>query len=201
MANNPSSAISWFELALNKDPKNIKIYNYLGIAYEQIGENSKAVETYKRGLDYSGDLKSIFLTNIGNNLVIQENYDGAIEYYSQAIKFDNYGDALRNRAGEYIRNQSYANALEDYKLYLMVESEPFQETEIRKVISLLELKIDEVARNYLEEERKRLEEEARQRDLLNQVLNSLSSAGDDTTNLSAGTESAEDYESDFDIIE
>jgi tetratricopeptide (TPR) repeat protein len=201
MANNPGSSISWFELALKKDPQNIKIYNYLGIAYEQIGENSKAIDTYKRGLDFAGGMKSIFLTNIGNNLVIQENYDGAIEYYSQAVKLDNNGDALRNRAGEYIRNQSYANALEDYKLYLMVESEPFQETEIRKVISLLELKIDELARNYLEEERKRLEEEARQRDLLNQVLNSLSSAGDDTTNLSAGTETIEDYNSDFDIVE
>jgi len=201
MANNPASAISWFELALKKDPENIKIYNYLGIAYEQIGENSKAVETYKRGLDYAGDIKSVFLTNIGNNLVIQGNYDGAIEYYSQAITLDNNGDALRNRAGEYIRNHSYANALDDYKLYLMVESEPFQETEIRKVISLLELKLDDLARKYLEEERKRLEEEARQRDLLSQVLNSLSSAGEDTTNLSAGSETVEDYETDFDIVD
>jgi len=201
MENNPKSAVPWFELALKEDPNNNKIYNYLGISYEQLGENGKAIEIYKRGLRNSGNLKSAFLTNIANNYVLQGNYINAIDFYSQAIQLDNNSDALRNRAGEYLRQQSYGDALNDYKTYLLVENEPYQETEIRRVISLLELKLGEIARKQLEEERKRLEDEARQRDLLSQVLNSLSSAGEDTTNLSAGTETAEDYESDFDIIE
>lgn len=201
MDNNPKSAISWFELALKEDPGNNKIYNYLGISYEQLGENSKAIETYKRGLDYAGNLKSVFLTNIGNNLTLQGNYNDAIDFYSQAVKLDNNGDALRNRAGEYLRGKLYNDALDDYKLYLKIETSPYQETEIRRVISLLELKLDELTRLGLEEERKRMEEEERQRELLRQVLNSLSSAGDETTNLSAGTETIEDYDNDFDIIE
>ena len=201
MDNNPESAVSWFELAIKEDSKNNKIYNYLGIVYEQLGENGQAIETYKRGLENAGELKSLFLTNIANNLVIQGNYTGAIDYYTRAINLDKNGDALRNRAGEYLRQQSYGEALDDYKQYLIVESNPYQETEIRRVISLLELKLDELARKQLEEERKRLENEARQRDLLSQVLNSLTSAGDETTNLSAGTETVEDYNSDFDIVE
>ncbi|RKX87685.1 MAG: hypothetical protein DRP58_02280 [Spirochaetes bacterium] len=201
MDNNPESAVSWFELAIKEDSKNNKIYNYLGIVYEQLGENGQAIETYKRGLENAGELKSLFLTNIANNLVIQGNYTGAIDYYTRAINLDKNGDALRNRAGEYLRQQSYGEALADYKQYLIVESNPYQETEIRRVISLLELKLDELARKQLEEERKRLENEARQRDLLSQVLNSLTSAGDETTNLSAGTENVEDYNSDFDIVE
>ena len=201
IGNNPKSAVSWFELALKEDPENGNIYNYLGISYEQLGENRKAIETYKRGLGYAGSLKSSFLTNIANNYVLQKNFDIAINFYTQAIDLDNNGSALRNRAGEYLRNKSYGDALNDYKLYLTVEPEPYQETEIRRVISLLELKIDEFARLQLEEERKRLEEEARQRELLSQVLNSLSTAGEDTTNLSAGSETVEDYETDFDIIE
>ncbi len=201
MDNNPESAVSWFELAIKEDSKNNKIYNYLGIVYEQLGENGQAIETYKRGLENAGELKSLFLTNIANNLVIQGNYTGAIDYYTRAINLDKNGDALRNRAGEYLRQQSYGEALDDYKQYLIVESNPYQETEIRRVISLLELKLDELARKQLEEERKRLENEARQRDLLSQVLNSLTSAGDETTNLSAGTENVEDYNSDFDIVE
>ncbi|MDA3941123.1 MAG: hypothetical protein PF693_17735 [Spirochaetia bacterium] len=201
MDNNPESAVSWFELAIKEDLDNNKIYNYLGISYEQLGENGKAIETYKRGLKNAGDLKSLFLTNIANNLVLQGNYSGAIDYYTQAIKHDNNGDALRNRAGEYLRQQSYGDALNDYKQYLIVELNPYQETEIKRVISLLELKLDELARKQLEEERKRLEDEARQRDLLSQVLNSLTTAGDETTNLSAGTEDVEDYNNDFDIVE
>jgi tetratricopeptide (TPR) repeat protein len=201
MDNNPESAISWFELALKSDSGNNNIYNYLGISYEQVGENRKAIEAYKRGLPYSGELKSAFYTNIANNLVIQGDFNGAIDYYSQAVDLDNNSDALRNRAGEYLRKQLYDDALNDYKRYLTLESTPYQETEIRKVISLLELKIDTLARTQLEDERKKLEEEARQRELLSQVLNSLSSVGDDTTNLSAGTETVEDYDTDFDIVD
>ena len=201
MENKPESAVSWFELALNEDNQNFKIYNYLGISYEQIGENGKAIETYKRGLENTVQLKSVFLTNIANNYVIMGNYTGAVDYYSRAINYDNNVDALRNRAGEYLRMQSYGDALNDYKQYLVLESHPFQETEIKQVISLLELKIDKLARKQLEDERIRLEEEARQRDLLSKVLNSLTSAGEDTTNLSAGTETVEDYDSDFDIVE
>lgn len=201
MDNNPESAVSWFELALKEDTGNNKIYNYLGISYEQLGRNEQAIETYKRGLEYAGGLKSAFLTNIANNYVIQGSYDTAIEFYSQAIQLDNNGNALRNRAGEYLRKKIYSDALDDYKMYLKVENEPYQEYEIKRVISLLELKLDEFVRKQLEEERIRLEEEARQRELLSQVLNSLSTAGDDTTNLSAGTETVEDYETDFDIVE
>lgn len=201
MNNNPELAVSWFELAIKENTDNGNIYNYLGISYEQLGENGRAIETYKRGLQYAGELKSAFLTNIANNYAIQENFNTAIEFYTKAIELDNYGDALRNRAGEYLRNESYDDALNDYKQYLIVESEPYQETEIRRVISLLESKLDEFSRKQIEEERKRLEEEARQRELLSQVLDSLSSAGEDTTNLSAGTETVEDYDTDFDIID
>ena len=201
LKNKPEQAASLFEIALKKDPGSNKIYNYLGIVYEQLGENRKAIETYTRGLEVAGDLKSAFLTNIANNLSIMGNYEDAINYYTQAINIDNNGDALRNRAGEYLRKQFYSEALSDYKLYLANEINPYQEEEIKRVINLLELKLDELVRKQLEDERKRLEEEARQKELLNQVLNSLNSAGDDTTNLSAGTESVEDYNSDFDIVE
>ncbi len=95
----------------------------------------------------------------------------------------------------------YGEALSDYKLYLAKEINPYQKDDIKKVIGLLEAKLDEQARKQLEDERKRLEEEARQKELLSQVMDSLNSAGNDTTNLSAGTESVEDYTTDFDIVE
>jgi len=199
--NKPEKAASLLEIALKKDPGSNRIYSYLGIVYEQLGENGKAIEIYKKGLEFSGDLKSTFLTNIANNLSVMGNYEDAINYYTQAINTDNNGDALRNRAGEYLRKQFYSKALSDYKLYLSNEINPYQEEEIKKVIGLLEAKLDDQARKKLEDERKRLEEEARQKELLSQVLNSLNSAGDDTTNLSAGTESVEDYTTDFDIVE
>ena len=201
LENKPADAIIWLELALKETPEDKNIYNYLGIAYEQIGENKKAIDTYNRGLGFAEDLKSLFFTNIANNMSILGNYDSAIDYYTEAINIAYNGDAIRNRAGEYLRKQLFEEALRDYKLYISMESDPYQGDEIKIVINLLEQKLDEIAILQLEKERKRLEEEARQRDLLSQVLNSLSSAGEGTTNLSAGTETVEDYNGDFDIVD
>lgn len=201
MENKPDDAIIWLELALGEDTGNKNIYNYLGIAYEQTGKNQKAIDIYNRGLDYAGNLKSQFLTNIANNMVILGNYDSAINFYSKAMVSEYNGDALRNRAGEYLRKQLFDEALQDYKEYIIVEVDPYQGEDIKRLINLLEKKLDLIAKQKIENERKRLEEEARQRDLLNQVLNSLSAAGDGTTNLSAGAEDAEDYDGDFDIVD
>ncbi len=159
------------------------------------------MEIYKQGLDYAGDLESIFLANIGNNYTLQGEYDSAIEYYSRALSTGYNGAALRNRAGEYLRKEMYDKALEDYRRYISVETDPYQGEQIKKVIGLLENKLDLIAKQKVEEERKRLEEEARQKALLSNVLDSLSSAGNETTNLSAGTENAENYVDDFDIVD
>lgn len=201
MENKPEDAIIWLELALGEDTGNKHIYNFLGIAYEQTGKNQKAIDIYNRGLDYAGNLESQFLTNIANNMVILGNYDSAINLYSKAMISGYNGDALRNRAGEYLRKQLYDEALLDYKEYIAMEVDPYQGEEIKKLINLLEFKLDQIVIQTVEDERKRLEKEARQRDLINQVLNSLSTAGDGTTNLSAGTENVEDYNSDFDIVD
>ncbi len=201
MENKPADAIIWLEIALGEDKGNKNIYNYLGIAYEQINENQKAIDIYNQGLGYAGDLKSHFLVNIANNMTILGNYDSAISYYSKAIDLEYNGDALRNRAGEYLRKQQYDKALKDYKKYMSVEIDPYQGDEIKRVINLLEHKLDEIAIKKIEDERKRLEEEARQRDLLSQVLDSLSSAGEGTTNISAGSEDVEAYNVDFDIVD
>ncbi len=201
MENKPSEAIPLLLKALEESPSDNKVYNYLGIAYEQTGMYEKAVEIYKQGLDYAGDLESVFLANIGNNYSLQGEYDSAIEYYSRALSTGYNGAALRNRAGEYLRKEMYDKALEDYRRYISVETDPYQGEQIKKVIGLLENKLDLIAKQKVEEERKRLEEEARQKALLSNVLDSLSSAGNETTNLSAGTENAENYVDDFDIVD
>lgn len=201
MENNPEDAVIWLEMALKENPEDKVIYNYLGIAYEQIGKNRKAIEIYNKGLGFAGNLKSRFFTNIANNMGILGDYNTAIDYYTQAIELGYNGDAIRNRAGEYLRKQLFNEALKDYKLYIFMEADPYQGDEIRKVINLLEQKLDKIAKREIEEERRSLEEEARQRDLLSQVLNSLSSAGEGTTNISAGTENVEDYNDDFDIVD
>jgi hypothetical protein len=69
------------------------------------------------------------------------------------------------------------------------------------MIALLSNAIQDRERQRLEDERKRQEEEARQKALLERVLGSLESAGSGTSGLSAGTEDSADYEGTFDIMD
>ncbi len=126
----------------------------------------------------------------------------AVEAYTKALSYKSTNtDALRNRAGEYLKLEKYDKALADYKLYLTLEPDAYQKENIEKVISLLENKIDEIAKKKLEEERKKLAEEKKQQELLDKVLNSLNNASEDTTNLSAGSGNVEQYTDNFDIVE
>ncbi len=155
-----------------------------------------------KGLDKISDHKDLLYTNIGNNYVRKGDSEKAIENFTKAILENSMNTAaLRNRAGEYLRIKNYDKALADYKLYLTLEPNAYQKDNIETVISLLQNKLDEIALKKLEEERKRLAEEERQKELLSRVLDSLSNASEDTTNLSAGTGKVEQYTDNFDIVE
>ena len=201
--NQPDKAVSVLEAAIQEDPANFKVYLYLGIAYEQLKKFDKAIEAFTSGIEKTDKYEDLFLVNIGNNYVRENMPDKAIEYYSKALAVKSTNTAaLRNRAGEYLRKGNYENALADYKLYLTLDPQAYQKESIEKVINLLENKLDEIARQKLEEERRKLAEEKKQQELLDKVLNSLNNASDDTTNLSAGSEDVEQYtDSFFDIVD
>ena len=190
------------EAAIAGESVDYKAYLYLGIAYEQLGFYDKAIEALKQGMDKKGADRGMFLVNIGNNYVRKQESKEAVAYYSKALEVNSSNtSALRNRANEYLRLEEYDKALNDYKLYLSLEPDAYQNERIEKVIALLENKIDKIAKQKLEEERKRLAEEKQQQELLDRVLNSLSNASEDTTNLSAGSEDVEQYSDNFDIVD
>lgn len=65
--------------------------NYLGIAYRNRSNYSKALELFFEALkssEYSKDLEEISYTliNIGNIYIFQTNYDGAIDYFQRALE-------------------------------------------------------------------------------------------------------------------
>ena len=200
--NKPEQAISALEAAIAAEDVDAKAYLYLGIAYEQSGLYDKAIDAFERGIDKKGADKSMFLVNIGNNYVREKESQKAVDYYTKALEADGSNKyALRNRANEYLRLKEYDKALSDYKLYLTLDPDAYQKDRIEKVVALLENKIDEIAKQKLEEERKRLAEEKKQQELLDRVLNSLNNASEDTTNMSAGSEKVQQYSDNFDIVD
>ncbi len=200
--NKPDKAVGLLEEAVKTDPGNFKLYLYLGISYEQLKLYEKAVDTYLKGISSSTEHKDILYANLGNNYIRLGESKKAVEAFTKALSLNGTNtSALRNRAGEYLRLGNYGKALADYKLYLTLEPEAYQKDDIQKVISLLQGKLDDIAKQKLAAEQKKLAEEKKQQELLNKVLNSLSKASEDTTNLSAGASKVEQYSDGFDIVE
>jgi tetratricopeptide (TPR) repeat protein len=184
--NHPREAEPLLESALNDDPSNEKIYLYLGIIYQQIGDLDKAIDILKRGASVSTSYKDVMYYNMGNDLYAKKQYALAEQAHSEAIAANKeYVWAYLNRANDRMQLQSYDAAVDDYTTFLQLQPQDPRRPQIEAVINLL--------RGIKQAKLKQQEEEvARQKALMNDVMNSLNSAGDDTKNLSVESIKAKD---------
>lgn len=213
MENNPEQAIPIMEKELASANPNLELYNYLGIAYSQVGKFQKAVEIFEKGINTFGTNKKVLYYNLGNAYYKLGNFQKSIDSFSMALVADeNFAEPYLNRANSYLRLGNIDNCILDYSTYIVKKPDDPQAPKIRDLLSLLQkekefqlaeqkrleeealrLKQEEerLAQAKAEQERlaalKKAEEEERRRKLLEEVANSLSESSD-TTNMSAGTE-------------
>jgi tetratricopeptide (TPR) repeat protein len=189
LENKPQEALPHLEKALYESPQEEKIYLYLGIIYEQLNDTEKSIQVLKRGLNVAKSHKDLFYYNLGNNHFRRQEYTVAEQMYSNALQVNGALDvAYLNRANARLELEELQDARQDYIQYLRLDPDTPQRQNIEKLIALLGQVVEEA-------ERKQQEELARQKALLDEVLNSLKNASEDTRNLSAGSEEIqEDYE-------
>lgn len=198
--NQLSEAAMMFEAAIENEPENEKAYLYLGYIYEVKRDYDAAISVLSRGVDYSNNQKEIFYFNIANNYFNSGDFSTAALMYSKALQSKpGFAEPYLNRANCRVKTAEFSLAVRDYNLYLKMKPDDPQRPQIEKMVTMLELGIVEEEKRRQEEEQRRLAEEARQKALLDSVLNSLSNAGSDTTNLSAESEEIEDIEIELDI--
>jgi Tfp pilus assembly protein PilF len=176
--NKPQDARPLLESALNDDPSNEKIYLYLGIIYQQLGDPQKAIDILKRGLGIAAAYKDLFYYNMGNDFFSRKEFAFAEGMYTSAIDSNkNFSESYLNRANTRLQLQNYDGALGDYSLFLQLSPQDPQRPNIEKIMALLRKAQDD-------KESARQAELARQQALMKDVLNSLNNAGDSTKNLS-----------------
>jgi tetratricopeptide (TPR) repeat protein len=177
-ANRPQEARPLLEGALDEDPANERLYLYLGIVYQQLGDREKAIATFKRGLAVPGTMKDLLYYNIGNAFFSRGEYTAAEEMYTSALGVNTrLPEASLNRANARLAIKSYEGAIADYTLFLQMRPDDPQRPRIEEVIRLIRSSLDKAAS-------KRAEELARQAALMNEVMNALNNAGDGAKNLS-----------------
>ena len=184
--NQPREAEPLLESALTDDPSNEKIYLYLGIIYQQLGNLDKAIDVLKRGLSISTTYKDLLYYNMGNDMFARKDYALAEQMYTEALGVNkSLAEGYLNRANARMQLQSYDGAVDDYTIFLQLQPQDPQRPQIEKLIALL--------RQVKDAKLKQQEEQAaRQKALMNDVLNSLNNAGDDTKNLSVESLKAKD---------
>jgi len=193
LENKPLQALPHLEKALYENPQEEKIYLYLGIVYEQLNDTEKSIQILKRGLNVSQGYKDLFYYNLGNNHFRKQEFTVADQMYSNALKVNGaLGVAYLNRANARLELENYQEARQDYIDYLRLDPDTPQRENIEKLIALLGQVIEEA-------ERERLEELERQKALLDEVLDSLKNASEDTRNLSAGSEQIQEEYEEIDI--
>jgi tetratricopeptide (TPR) repeat protein len=170
------------EQALKQEPAEEKLYLYLGVIYEQLGEPVRAVAVMSDGLAVARGAKPLLAFNIANSLFKQGDYAKAESMYSQALALDaTLGDAYLNRANTRLRTAQYPEAVADYVMYLRLDPASEQRPQIERVVALLR---DMVAAA----EQAKQADAARQKALMDDVLNSLKNASADAKNIGAASE-------------
>jgi tetratricopeptide (TPR) repeat protein len=193
--NQPQEALPYLEKALYEAPQDERIYLYLSIVYEQLNNPAKAIQILKRGLGVAKKHRDFFYLNLGNNLFRQEEFTLAAQMYSNALEANGrLAEAYLNRANARLELELYPDAREDYVTYLQMDPLTPQRENIEKIIALL-------GGILAEQERLRQEELARQKELLNEVLNTLQNASEDARNLSAGSEKIQEEYEEIDIAD
>ena len=178
VANKPREAQPLLESALGDDPSNEKIYLYLGIIYQQLGDAQKAIDILKRGMNVATAYKDLFYYNMGNDFYSRKEYAFAEEMYSNALSANkDLSEAYINRANDRMQLQNLTGAIADYSVFLQLKPQDPRRPDIERLMALVRQAQDD-------QEKARLAEKARQEALINDALKSLNNAGDATKNLS-----------------
>jgi tetratricopeptide (TPR) repeat protein len=193
LGNKPQEALPYLEKALYENPQEEKIYLYLGIIYEQLNDTDKSIQVLRRGLNVAQSHKDLFYYNLGNNHFRKQEYTVAEQMYSNALQINGALDvAYLNRANARLELEELQEARQDYIHYLRLDPDTPQRQNIEKLIALLGQVMEKA-------ERERQAELERQRALLDEVLNTLKNASEDTRNLSAGSEQIQEEYEEVDI--
>jgi tetratricopeptide (TPR) repeat protein len=176
--NKPREAQPLLESALGDDPSNEKIYLYLGIIYQQLGDAQKAIDILKRGMNVATAYKDLFYYNMGNDFYSRKEYAFAEEMYSNALSANkDLSEAYINRANDRMQLQNLTGAIADYSVFLQLKPQDPRRPDIERLMALVRQAQDD-------QEKALLAEKARQQALINDALKSLNNAGDATKNLS-----------------
>jgi tetratricopeptide (TPR) repeat protein len=189
----PEEARPYLEKAIAEDPSNELAYLHLGIVYQQLKDPKKAIAILKRGLNVSSLYTEQFHYDIGINFLSQKEYTFAEQSFTDAIIANpQFADPYLDRANARMELVKYDGAVADYTLFLQLKPDDPQRPRIEELLRRLGLRLEALAK-------KDAEEAARQKALMDSVLDSLKNASEETKNVSVESLKFKQNQEDVDI--
>ena len=138
-ANNPSGAAVLLESEIQRGEISADTYNFLGLAYFQLGEYAKSIDAFERGMKSSYADRKKLCFNEGNVAYASGDYEKAENCFSLSVAVSpQMYSAVLNRANARLMQKKYGSALDDYKLYVASVPDDPQRDSIIRLISYLE---------------------------------------------------------------
>lgn len=115
-------AIDYYERALrDAKERRAKIWNKMGIAYQQESEVNHARKCYKRSIHFDRAYAPAW-NNLGTTYYLNGNAKKSIKYYRRAVKLKPRDASLHMNLGTaYYARKKYKNAVEQYHAALVID--------------------------------------------------------------------------------
>lgn len=202
MSNQPDKVVTLLAPLVDSGTSRKQVYLYQGVALQQLGRYSDAVSALSRGVEKTLPPHDVLYFNMGNNYFMMNRDSDADRAYGRAIQENSgYTPAYLNRANTRMRLGRHNEALGDYRFYLLQNPGSSQRATIEELIRRVEGYLASEEQRKQDEEAARLAEEARQKALLDSVLQSLQNLDSETANLQAGSEDIETFDPGLDIAD
>lgn len=147
--NNAKDAVELLEYEILNGQISANTYNFLGLGYYQLGEYSKSIDAFNRGIKEQPSISKLLKYNQGNTYYAMKDFTSAASCYSDAIKEDDkFFDAYLNRANALLMANQLTNSRDEYIHYLQICPNDPQRARIEELIKAL---TDEIARREEEE--------------------------------------------------
>lgn len=148
--NKPKDAVKVLENEILNGIVSANTYNFLGLGYYQLGDYSKSIDAFNRGIKEQPSLSKLLTYNQGNTYYAMKDFTSAISCYTEVINQDkDFNEAYLNRANALLMANQLTVAKDEYVAYLEKNPNDIQRNKIEELIKALET---EIARR-LEEER------------------------------------------------
>ena len=121
-----ASAVNTYAKILQTDPKSPDVLNKVGVAFQQLGDLSKAEHYYKKALHFDKDFASA-INNYGTVEYEKKHFGKAITLYKKALEYHTETATLYSNLGyAYFGNKEYPQAMSTFAQALALDPEIFE---------------------------------------------------------------------------